>query len=236
MSPVRGSGFQGRYGLPPVRHQAAPVLSPLHRAGGAGLGGLSQVRRGPSRGQGDVAAPVRHPDKTLRKILIAVILVPVFLLALIVASFGAYSKSGSSSFQAVSFAEYESGQESPEIREAVAAWIGGAEPGHGYALRYDHHTDVGDEHFYLIYVPGGEELSDSGFGQMSGLFGTTLELNLRSSGGSGSLFCMTASAEKPPRLKITLNGKKIPCDVTVVDYNPTLYFIEPGWENPPLPG
>lgn len=39
-----------------------------------------------------------------------------------------------------------------------------------------------------------------------------------------------STAEKVPNLKITLGGKRIPCDVDTVDFNPTVYYIVPNYD------
>lgn len=67
----------------------------------------------------------------------------------------------------------------------------------------------------------------SGMGQSSSIFGTTLTLDLQRTGNSGYLYNLTSSADKVPNLKIKLDGKRIPCEVTTVDYNPTLFYIVP---------
>lgn len=101
---------------------------------------------------------------------------------------------------------------------------------HAYALRYDHETDTDTEYFFLLYVPGAGYQTNTGFGQSSSIFGTTFQIELEWTGSSGSFFCLTSSADKAPRLKIILDGKKIPCDVTTVDYNPTTFYIEPDYD------
>ena len=42
--------------------------------------------------------------------------------------------------------------------------------------------------------------------------------------------CIMSTAEKVPNLKITLGGKRIPCDVDTVDFNPTVYYIVPNYD------
>lgn len=49
-------------------------------------------------------------------------------------------------------------------------------------------------------------------------------------GNSGSLYCVQTSVENPPKPRIILGGKRIRCETQVVDYNPTLFFIEPNYE------
>lgn len=178
--------------------------------------------------------PLRRRDKTLGKILIAIIVVPVVLIALAVLSFTMFETSavGPSTLQEVSFDEYRQTQESEEARTEVTGWLNSLErrTDRAYALRYDHSTDldVGFDCFYLVYIPSAGGGWNS-FGSRSDLFGTCLELSVKSSGENGILYCMQTHADSPPPLRVTLDGKRIRCDVTVVDYNPTLFFIEPNY-------
>ncbi len=177
------------------------------------------------------APPLRRKDRTLNKILIAVIAVPVTLIALFALLFFFFrssgSSGGSSTLREVTFDEYDREQTSEEVRDAVHHWLDGLElrEDRAYALRYDASDDLGSghRHRYLIYVPAGGQ-SDVSFGTSPGLFGSVLKLQLERTGYSGSLYCVETSVEEPPTLQIALDGKRIRCDVTVVDYDPTLFF------------
>lgn len=118
------------------------------------------------------------------------------------------------------------------MRTAVHDWLDSLEirSDRAYALRYDHTHESGDgqEHYFLFYVPAGGHSPSTSFGTDSGLFGTTLELRLERTGYSGTLYCVQTSVENPPKPRIILGGKHIRCEEQVVDYNPTLFFIEPG--------
>lgn len=178
--------------------------------------------------------PLRQRDRSLSKILIAIIVVPVALIALAVFGLTAYqSVTGSSTMREVTFEEYDQEQESETVREAVHEWLDGLDirTDRAYALRYDYSNElgVGQEHYYLFYVPDGGQSPDTSFGTDSGLFGTTLNLRLERTGFSGSLYCVQNSAENPPKPHVVLGGKHIRCEVQVVDYNPTLFFIEPNY-------
>jgi len=48
-------------------------------------------------------------------------------------------------------------------------------------------------------------------------------------GDSGSLFCVMATSEKAPGLRVTLGGKRLRCEVREVDYNPTTFLIYPDY-------
>lgn len=179
------------------------------------------------------APPPRRKDRSLNKILIAVIAVPLALIALAVFSFTTLQfAAGPSTMDVVTFDEYDQGQTSEEIRDAVHQWLDGLDgrTDRAYALRYDYvnELDVGYECFYLIYLPAGGGYSNS-FGTQTDLFGTSLVLRTERTGNSGILYCMQSHGEKPLPLRVILNGKRIRCDVAEVDYNPTLFPIEPNY-------
>ncbi|MEY8335371.1 zinc ribbon domain-containing protein [Lachnospiraceae bacterium 47-T17] len=176
--------------------------------------------------------PQRQKDRTLGKILIAIIVVPVALIALAVFGLTAFqSVTGSSTMREVTFDEYNQEQESETVREAVHEWLDSLEvrSDRAYALRYDYSNELegGQEHYYLFYVPAGGQSPSTSFGTDTGLFGTTLNLRLDRTGNSGSLYCVQTSVESTPKPRIILGGKHIRCETQVVDYNPTLFFIEP---------
>ncbi len=179
--------------------------------------------------------PLRQRDRSLSKILVAIIVVPVALIVL--AMFGlVLSQSmipGSSTLREVSFDEYDQEQTSETVREAVHSWLDSLEvrSDRAYALRYDYYNELGagHEYYYLFYVPAGGQSPNTSFGTDSSLFGTTLNLRLERTGYSGSLYCVQTDAETPPKPRIVLGGKHIRCETQVVDYNPTLFFIQPNY-------
>lgn len=178
--------------------------------------------------------PLRQRDKSLNKILIAIIVMPVALIALAVFGLTAFqSATGSSTLREATFEEYDREQTSEAVREAVHEWLDSLEvrSDRAYALRYDYTNELGagQEHYFLFYVPAGGQSPDTSFGTDSGLFGTTLNLHLERTGFSGSLYCVQNSAENPPKPRVVLGGKQIRCETQVVDYNPTLFFIEPNY-------
>ena len=182
--------------------------------------------------QEDIVTPVRPKDKTLWKILAAIIIIPVVLLLVLGLSFSAVSGGGSSSLREVSFDEYYADQELPErTKEYVREWIEGLEisTDHAYALRYTHRFDPESktkDYYYLIYVPGGGDVDRRGFGHSTGLFSTAFKLELEGASGQDGLYCaMTTSKKAAPQLRVTLNGKRLEDEVTVVEFNPTLYTI-----------
>lgn len=183
--------------------------------------------------QMDVQPPVRENDRSIWKVLAIVLIVPALLIVVLALGLTAYTASGSSGFREVSIGEYfeemhtEGAAAEAVIAEKVEAWMNGldTEADHAYALRYDYAAETGNEHFFLIYIPSAGDQTHSGMGQSDSIFGTTLTLELQRTGNSGCLFNVTSSADRAPKLKVILDGRKIPCDVTTVDYNPTLFFI-----------
>jgi len=84
--------------------------------------------------------------------------------------------------------EYQKELESQVICDNVMQWLDNLdlESEHAYTLRYDHETDTDTEHFFLLYVPGVGNQTDTGFSQSSSIFGTTFEIELEQAGCSGS--------------------------------------------------
>lgn len=188
--------------------------------------------------QVDVRMPIKAKDRSICKVLAIVLIIPALLIAILALSLSVSFSGGSSSFREVSIEEYyEEMNTEGYATEAVIAgkvreWMNSldAETNHAYALRYDYSTETENEYFFLVYVPNAGNQTNSGMGQSSSIFGTTLTLELQQTGKGGYLFNVTSSADKAPNLKVVLDGKKIPCDVTTVDYNPTLFYIVPQYD------
>jgi len=161
--------------------------------------------------------------------------VPVALIVLAVLGFTVSQSmvGGSSTLREVTFDEYDQEQTSETVREAVHNWLDSLEArtDRAYALRYDYFNELGagSEHYYLFYVPDGGRSPSTSLGTDSGLFGTTLNLRLERTGYSGSLYCVRTSVDRPPAPRVVLSGKRVRCETQVVDYNPTLFLIEPNY-------
>ncbi len=179
--------------------------------------------------------PLRQQDKSLSKILAAVIVVPVALIVLAVVGLAVFRPTvgGPSTLREVTFDEYDRQQASETVREAVHNWLDSLEAraDRAYALRYDYFNDLGSgrEYYYLFYIPDGGLSPSASFGTDSGLFGTMLNLQLEHTGYSGSLYCVQTSADSLPIPRVILGGKRIRCETQVVDYNPTLFSIQPNY-------
>ncbi len=188
--------------------------------------------------QMDVQSPVRARDKSLGKVLAVVLIVPVLLIAILAVSFSSHSYGGSSGLIAGSMEDYftemtSEGQASEAlIAGKVKDWLNNLQPeaAHAYALRYDYSPESGNEYFYLIYVPGVGQQQDPCLEHSGSIFGNVLILDLHSSGNGDYLFNVSYSAKNAPKLKIVLDGKQIPCEITTVDFNPTQFFIVPQYD------
>jgi uncharacterized Zn-finger protein len=177
----------------------------------------------------DVQIPVRAKDKFIWKVLAIVLIIPVLLITILVLSLSASFSAGSSGFAVTTIDEYPSEINSKAIANDVQQWLSSLDPDAGcaYALRYDYLNKDNTQYFYLVYVPGADSYIE--MAQSSSIFGTTITLGCQNTGNKGNLFHVVSSADKAPNLKIKLDGKKLSCEVTSVDYNPTLYYIVPNY-------
>lgn len=185
--------------------------------------------------QTDIQTPVRAKDRTGWKILLVILLIPLLLILFAVFGLMGLRGSGSVSMQELSRDEYYAemkGLSQEEAVEKVQEWLDGLnqEETSAHALRYDYYNGSSTEYYFLVYVPGGGNSSQSGLGQSTSIFGTTVKLDLEETGNDGTLFSIMSTAENAPNLKITLDGKRIPCNVDTVDFNPTVYYIVPQYD------
>ena len=132
----------------------------------------------------------------------------------------------------ITLGEIYDDQDLPEsTKDYVQEWIESlnVDRDHAYALCYVNQFDPRSEtrdYYYLIYVPGGGRVSRQGFGTSVGLFNITYQLDLGGGRNQDGFFCaMTTSKKKAPKLQVTLDGRRLESEVTVVDFNPTLYTI-----------
>lgn len=177
--------------------------------------------------QSDIEPPVRVKDPSLWKMLAIVLIVPALVVALLFLGMRVYSGGGVSSLREAAVSEYYDEMTEDGKAETAAAVKGWAEnldprPGSAYALRY---TNSYDQHFFLVYIPSVGRSTRVSIGQSSGIFGTALKLDLDAGGGEAAFFNLYSVAEKAPKLKIKVDGRTIPCEVTAVDYDPTLFFL-----------
>lgn len=189
--------------------------------------------------QSDATPPRRRQDKGLSRILIAVIVAPAALIILTVVGFIAFSSvtsyTGSVGLQELTFDQYDQEQPSDTVSMAVKRWVRSMQ-GNGdqaCALRYDlpGEYEYENKSYFLLYIPNAGRQDDLSFrfSAGSGLFGPALKMDLEDTGDSGSLFCVEVNSEKPPKPEITVGGRRVPCHVREVEYNPTTFPIYPDY-------
>lgn len=172
--------------------------------------------------EADVAAPVREKDRGLGKILLAVILIPVLLIAVMFLSFGAFSGlGGGAGVTSLPVGEYLAEMDNPEIE----AWLADAFEGEydtAYVLR---HTTEGEESTrteFLIYFPRLVDLPSISVGTGSGLLGgQRLELAFENENGStgNTVVLATCEGDGGVKLILTYDGEKVPCQISDVGYD-----------------
>lgn len=186
-----------------------------------------------------VTPPHRRQDTGLRKILIAVILVPLLLIVFGVLSFAVFQTSGSTGGGALAkftVDEYDQAQHDQTAREAVHDWLDGLEvrQDRAYALQYSYYDefDAKQKYYYLIYAPGGGQSPTTSFGSRTGVFGSqVLELQLEETGDSGGLYAVSwrTTEDRAPKPEVILGGKRVRCEVREVEFNPTPFIVIPDY-------
>lgn len=176
----------------------------------------------PEFGEG-FTPPVRRQDKTLWKILLVVILIPI-LLILAVFLFLSFATASNSAHGAgvtsMPVEEYLSLAEDARVK----TWFDSLDR-EGKAAHVLCHTEPsGDETQvqYLVYLPEMVDQSEIRVSSSSGLFGgDVLGLEMPTGGERTGeyLVLATCTGDRAAKLEVTSNGVKIPCEVTEVDYS-----------------
>lgn len=181
----------------------------------------------------EVHYPTRAKDKSLGKVIAIVLIIPILLILFLFLSFSALSFSGaaSTSMRQATTSDYYAEMEEAgkaEIAAKVKKWVDDIDVRErsAYALQYTQDNGNETEQYFLIYIPSTGKQNHSGIGQQSGLFGTTLRFDVSSVSGERVFFNIAYSADEIPKLKINLDGENLPCEVTRVNYNPTLFYDE----------
>lgn len=185
----------------------------------------------------EVQYPTRTKDKSLGKVVAIVLIIPILLILLLILGFSAFSFSGagSTSMRQATTSDYYAEMEeygNGEIADKVKKWVEDIDVRErsAYALQYTQNTGNGAEQYFLIYIPSTGKQTHTGIGQHDGLFGTTLSLEVSSVSGERAFINLVFSGDEVPKLKINLDGEKLPCEVSRVNYNPTLFYIVPQYD------
>lgn len=170
--------------------------------------------------QDDVVMPVKPKDRALWKILIAVIVIPIVLIVLMIALYTVTPSSVGSGMEEILVEEYLGRMNEPRIE----AWLDECDDdlGKAYALEYKTELDGQKEIHYLVYVPEMEECFNYRPDLHTGLFGTTLNIELENvDGESGTtVILVTCTGEDYIELKeIELDGVELDCEIIEVDYD-----------------
>lgn len=173
----------------------------------------------------DIRMPQQAKDKILWKLLIILLVVPVLLIALLVGSVVAirsYTSDGGhiTTMSMVSLDTLYEAQDSPEIRDWLASCH---DNGTAYALRYVRNLPEGERlYYYLLYVRTADMDAPAGFGfEGSGFSKGILKVELETgNGGQDFVYCIASSSDKRQEIEVYLDGKKLDCEVTDVDFNP----------------
>lgn len=167
-------------------------------------------------------APTQPKGSSAWKIVLLMLLVPVLLVMLIVGALTGYSILGRGDPSGVNMTmsaiaqDYYRDTDLPQVREWMDSLT--AVPGQAYALQYDIATEDETQSRFLIYVSGVDvSMGVEGEGNL------VVELH---SGTEDGVFCIATSGKKPATLAVTLDGEKIPCQFTPVDFDPTDLPIE----------
>lgn len=195
--------------------------------------------------QDDVVVPHRHKDNSLGKILIAVIVIPILLIIVLILSISVFKVSTSSSggyssiSTEVSWYDLFRAKNGSEVKEWMQSIE--AEDDKAYVLEYKSlmHQDP-FRYYYVLYVPAAGSGAEMGFGITGGLFKDVMKIEFESDDtvieNSGiqsdntklkSVYCIEIAVDRKAKLEVYCNGQKLKCEVTPVDFDPTLGLLEP---------
>lgn len=189
--------------------------------------------------QPDIHSPVRpKDDRVVQKIFTIALLIPVLLIFLVLIGSFVFSSSGSVMVTgATSTEQFFADPEQPqELKDHILTWLEQeSEPGRASALLYTYRDYGVETSFAVVHVPGAQLDSQAGIDRSDGPFGTKATVHMkRTSGQSDSLVFIQIDNSRV-NIRVTLDGKKIPCETTEVDFNPTIFPSIPEEESLPAP-
>jgi len=161
-----------------------------------------------------------YKDRSTGKVIFASIFIPILLISIVVFNFGpvgtASALSASDRFSVEDYAGHQK----------IMAWIDECDddPSKTYALRYRTEEFGRKKTHYLIYTPSSGVASSTDIRHANGLFARNLDVRIREFDTEDKYKLQSISytaSDIFPGLKISINGKKIDCDITDVDYSPT---------------
>lgn len=171
--------------------------------------------------QEDVVTPTRKKDKTLQRILLVVIIVPIaFILIMLVAfmSLRVSTSTGGLSTMEATVESYLTDMNEPRIEQ----WIEECkdETGIAHVLEYEEETEDEERVRYLIYIPNSRWTYSA---PIDGIFGTTLKLKFESiDSEEENIVLATYTGDEKTKLKLYLNGEIIDMETLEINYSPAL--------------
>lgn len=178
----------------------------------------------------NVTVPVRPKDRSLKRILIAVIVIPILVISLCITLFSIPTSGGGSAsvMTEITLEELYSTQQNDQVKQ----WIESIpqDTDKAYALCFEGKNTNGEKFYsYLIYAPvaGSGGVSGTEFVH-GGWFHDNLQVELY--GGEGeadTVSCVVVSYEKELELVVFCDSREIECEVTKVDFDPTEDILDP---------
>lgn len=170
----------------------------------------------------DIKPPQHAKDKTLRKILLVLVIIPILLIALIIGGMVAFSlPSSGGSGSTITETDFETLYGTQETSD-VQDWLESRnDNGMAYAMQYTTTTSEGYKaYYYLLYVPGAKEFTGTGMAY-GGFFSDIFQVEFAKGAANQQIvFCVESYSDKAQKLEVYLDGQKLDCEITEVNFNP----------------
>lgn len=170
----------------------------------------------------DIVPPNRKNDKTLGKVLLVLLIIPILLIALIFGGMITYSFTspggGGSVITETDFETLYAAQETSDVKD----WLESrSDNGIAHVMQYTTTTSDGQKtYYYLLYVPGAGEFTGTGMAN-GGFFSDIYRAEFAKGATDKQIvFCIEAYSDKAQKLEIYLDGQKLDCEITEVNFNP----------------
>lgn len=172
----------------------------------------------------DIEPLQRMKDNTLGKVLLVLIIIPVLLIAFIIGSRIVYSVPSSSSWSTMTETDFNTLYDTQETSD-VQNWLESRKDnGMAYVMQYTTTTSEGDKllYYYLLYVPsaGKREIGGTRMVHRS-FFPDVFQLEFeKGEADKETVYCIEACSDNAQKLELYLDGEKLDCEITEVDFNP----------------
>ena len=177
--------------------------------------------------QTDTVVPVRRKDKSLGKILLIVVLVPLLVIVLMFIIFGLrmYNSTGSGG-TSIAYVGAEQYLQDVNTDEITAWYENSRDDNEVHVLRHESLVSTGEESMvrYLFFMPGLEDPSSVDFDNNAGIFQTKLRVDYSSHSfdefdGEAMLILITCVGDDADLdLEIYCDREKKHCDIADADF------------------